>query len=459
MRPSISGPIASLAVATSIYLPSHAGVQTAVAPEPVDVGSAAVPAVSDSVAAAAEKSDDEAADLVAQLPARRTDDFGLVGVTWNRGFATKGMTVQVRLRTDDAWTDWKELDVDIHEGETGRDGTEPLWVGSADGVAVRVTNPTGQRPAGLSVATIDPGSTTASPAIHRSSASGAVTRVADGSPSYTPKPFIISRSSWGAKKNTYCDNPRVGNETRGIVVHHTAGSNSYSTSQSAGIVRAVQAFHMKGRDWCDIGYNFLVDKYGQIFEGRVGGVDRAVRGAHAGHKGVNLYTMGVSMMGTYTSSEPAAATKDAMVKLIGWRLGTTFNSATATYRVGPYTLNRIAGHRNVVSTACPGAAAYAWLGADGGLRDRVASYIGSYSSPIKTKVAQLGRSATGPVFVGEYPFSKPMDGRKARLERVDMYSTSYGTFRVGGTYRVGYNSRGGQGGVLGVPIADLGPPR
>ena len=392
-------------------------------------------------------------------PARRIDDFGLVGVTWTRGFDDTDMTVQVRLRTDGAWADWEELEVESDEGEGGRDGTEPLWVGSADGVAVRVTSPTGERPSGLAVATIDPGSTpststTASPAFYEGGADSAVTQVADGAPAYTPKPAIISRSSWGAKKNTYCDSPRTGNETRGVVVHHTAGSNSYSASQSAGIVRATQAYHMKGRDWCDIGYNFLVDKYGRIFEGRVGGVDRAVRGAHAGDKSVNTYTMGVSMMGTYTSSAPSAATKDAMVKLIGWRLGTTFHPATGKYKVGSYSLNRIAGHRNVVGTACPGNAAYAWLSASGGLRDRVRNYIANYSSAIKTRVAQLGVAATGPVFIGEYPFSQAGGGRKARLERVDMYSTTYGTFKVGGTYREGFKSRGEQSGVLGVPTAD-----
>ncbi len=461
MRPFISGTIAALVTTASLFLPAQAEEDTATQPaaQPVDVSTTSVPAVTDAVAEAAERADDDAADLVAQLPARRTDDFGLVGVTWTRGFDDKNMTVQVRLRTDGAWADWEELEVESDEGEGGRDGTEPLWVGSADGVAVRVTSPTGERPSGLSVATIDPGSTpststTASPAFYEGSSDAAVTQVADGAPAYTPKPAIISRSSWGAKKNTYCDSPRVGNETRGVVVHHTAGSNSYSKSQSAGIVRATQAYHMKGRDWCDIGYNFLVDKYGQIFEGRVGGVDRAVRGAHAGNKTVNTYTMGVSMMGTYTSSPPAAATKDAMVKLIGWRLGTTFHPATGKYKVGSYSLNRIAGHRNVVSTACPGAAAYAWLSAGGGLRDRVAAYIANYSSAIKTRVAQLGSAATGPVFIGEYPFSQAGGGRKARLERVDMYSTTYGTFKVGGTYREGYKARDEQAGVLGVPIAE-----
>ncbi|KAA1397519.1 N-acetylmuramoyl-L-alanine amidase [Aeromicrobium ginsengisoli] len=461
MRPFISGTIAALAVLATISAPAHAeDTQARPKADPVDIATTRVPAVSDTVAQAAERADDDAADLVAQLPARRTDDFGLVGVTWARGFDDRGMTVQVRLRTDGAWAGWEELDVESDEGEGGRDGTEPLWAGSADGVAVRVTSPTGQRPSGLTVSTIDPGSTpaqavTASNAFYDAAGDDAVTTVADGSPTYTPKPAIISRSAWGAKKNTYCDAPRTGSETRGVVVHHTAGTNTYTKAQSAGIVRAVQAYHMSGRDWCDIGYNFLVDKYGQIFEGRNGGVDKPVRGAHAGNKSVNTYTMGVSMMGTFTSTQPTDATKDAMVKLIGWRLGTTFHAAKGKYTLGGVVLDRIAGHRDVVSTACPGQAAYEWLSASGGLRDRVEDYIANYTSPIKTKVIAMGRATTGPVYVGEYPFTTSPTGRKARLGRLDMYSTTtYGTFSVGGSFRDGYNASGAQAGRLGVPIAN-----
>ena len=65
------------------------------------------------------------------------------------------------------------------------------------------------------------------------------------------------------------------------VVHHTAGSNSYTAAQSAAIVRAIELYHVKGNGWNDIGYNFLVDKYGQVFEGRIGGIERNVVGAHA----------------------------------------------------------------------------------------------------------------------------------------------------------------------------------
>ena len=326
MRFAIPATILALSASLALAVPASADESLPAPIEAPQVDDLVVPDASDVAQADASAPD----DLVAELGNRSTADFSLVGVTWDPGFDDTGLEVQVRSRTPEkSWTEWEELHVEADDSEGGRPGTEPWWVGEADGVAVRVTSPTGDRPPGLTVTTIDAGDPVplaATPAMD-------VQQTADGSPTYTAQPSIISRSAWGARKNSSCDSPRTGNETRGIVVHHTAGSNSYTKAQSASIVRAVQSYHMQSRDWCDIGYNFLVDKYGQIFEGRTGGVTLQVRGAHAGTKAVNTYTMGVSMMGTYTSSEPADATKDAMVKLIGWRLGTTFHPATGSYTI------------------------------------------------------------------------------------------------------------------------------
>ena len=102
------------------------------------------------------------------------------------------------------------------------------------------------------------------------------------------------------------------------IVHHTAGSNSYSKSQSASIVRAIELYHVQGNGWNDIGYNFLVDKYGQIFEGRYGGIDQAVVGAHA--QGFNTGSVGIALIGDYTSTSITPAARAALVSLIAWRL-------------------------------------------------------------------------------------------------------------------------------------------
>lgn len=417
------------------------------------MSTASVPEVQDDAAATAQADGDES-DVVAELAPRGTDDFSMVGVTWSPGFDATGLKVEVRLRSDGTWGRWDQLDVELDDSESGVPGTEPLWVGTADGVAVRVASPTGERPPGLKVATIDPGTTpaatasTASTAFYSSAASGATTIAS------SPQPAIILRSQWGAAANSKCDTPNTVGEMRGVIVHHTAGTNNYTAAQSAGIVRATQAYHMKSRKWCDLGYNFLVDKYGQIFEGRNGGIDQQVRAAHSGNAAVNTYAMGVSMMGTYSSVQPTDATKDAMVKLISWRMAKFGTPTTGSYSLGGKTLQRIAGHRDVLSTECPGAAAYAWMSAPGGLRERVS---GATSAPAPTsvaqRVAQLGPAKTGAVVQAEYPFYSAPKGTKARYTKIDLISSPRGLFSISDVVRTRYNSLGAQSGAVGVPIS------
>lgn len=460
-----SGTMVGVVLAASLTYASSSTAQADEVVEPateaVDVSTTSIPAVDTTASDEKTLSAADASDLVAELPPRSTDDFGLVGVTWDRGFDDAGMLVEVRLRTDGAWGSWEELHVESGDGsEGGQDGTEPLWVGSADGVSVRVTSPTGQRPTGLKVATIDPGTSaaetstaTASPAIFRSSSAGSVSAAASAlAPTQPP---IILRSAWGAAPNTKCDTPISVSETRGAVVHHTAGTNTYTADQSAGIVRATQAFHMKSRKWCDLGYNFLVDKYGQIFEGRNGGIDQQVRAAHSGNASVNTYAMGVSMMGTYSTSAPTQATKDAVAKLIAWRFSSKGTPVMGTYSLGGKTLNRIAGHRDVVGTECPGAAAYAWITAPDGLRQSVASNMTGGATEIARLAAKLGAASTGAVVAAEYPFYSAPGGTKARFAKLDMVTSPMGTFLLRDVVRTRYNSLKAQSGVLGVPTSAL----
>src|SRR5207253_6993904 len=102
------------------------------------------------------------------------------------------------------------------------------------------------------------------------------------------------------------------------IVHHTAGTNSYTEAQSAAIVRGIELYHVKGNGWNDIGYNFLVDKYGQVFEGRYGGMERPVVGAHA--MGFNTGSVGVAVIGNYGDSGISVAARASLVRLLAWRL-------------------------------------------------------------------------------------------------------------------------------------------
>src|SRR4029453_7682350 len=99
---------------------------------------------------------------------------------------------------------------------------------------------------------------------------------------------------------------------------HPRARTDHSRSGPAAIVKGIQLFHVQGNGWNDIGYNFLVDRFGTIYEGRDGGIDRNVIGAHA--LGFNTGSVGIALLGTYGSTKPSPAALDAIAKLIAWRL-------------------------------------------------------------------------------------------------------------------------------------------
>jgi uncharacterized protein with LGFP repeats len=185
-------------------------------------------------------------------------------------------------------------------------------------------------------------------------------------------PPIISRAEWGADESLRCGSPQYDNGIRAAVIHHTAGSNDYSPLESAGIVKAIYTYHSKTLGWCDIAYNALVDKYGQVFEGIAGGLTKAVEGFHTG--GFNRNTWGVAMIGNFDNVPPTPLQLRAVGRLLGWRLGldgvdpkgtVTLESAGSHYTTFPAgafaTLPTIFTHRDVGNTDCPGNAAYALM--------------------------------------------------------------------------------------------------
>ncbi len=185
-------------------------------------------------------------------------------------------------------------------------------------------------------------------------------------------PTIISRADWGADESQRCPNLRYNNSVRAAVIHHTAGSNDYSPLESASIVRGIYSYHTRTLGWCDIAYNALVDKYGQVFEGAAGGLNKPVQGTHTG--GFNRNTWGVSMIGDFQDVPPTPIQLRTVARLIGWRLGldgvdpkgvVQLQSAGGRYTTVAAgtvaTLPTIFTHRDVSNTDCPGNAAYALL--------------------------------------------------------------------------------------------------
>ncbi|MFH8474673.1 peptidoglycan recognition protein [Streptomyces sp. NPDC018000] len=195
-------------------------------------------------------------------------------------------------------------------------------------------------------------------------------------PSTVPKPPITSRAGWGADESMSPEAPEYLDTVKAVFVHHTAGSSTYSCADSAAIVRSLYAYHVKSNGWKDIGYNFLVDKCGTVFEGRKGGVDRPVLGAHT--YGFNRDTAGIAVIGTYTDSAAPSAVTTSVARIAAWKLGqykgdpagSTMLTAGATGSNGfgtkftagtQYSFKRISGHRDGFNTECPGTKLYGQL--------------------------------------------------------------------------------------------------
>ena len=200
----------------------------------------------------------------------------------------------------------------------------------------------------------------------------------------TAKPAIISRARWGADERLRGGPPSYADTVKAAFVHHTAQSNRYSKRESAALVRADYLYHVRTRGWNDIGYNFLIDRFGQVFEGRAGGVDRPVIGACTA--GFNTRTSCVALLGTFSTSRPPAASMAALRRLLAWKLDlthvdpayttvlTSAGGSTSRYRRGTRVrLRTISGHRDTSFTSCPGARVYSSIT---GLRVAVAALGG-----------------------------------------------------------------------------------
>ena len=288
--------------------------------------------------------------------------FSMVGVTWN-GPAPD--TVELRVRQGVGWSEWVAVDP-VDGAEEAAAASEPVWTGPSREVQVRAVR-AGLPVPGVSVVLLDPGSEPAD-------LSPQVTLSAGGTP-------VITRVAWGADESLRCADPDHDDRVRAVTLHHTAGGNRYGSGDSAGIVRGIYAYHARTLGWCDIGYHSLVDRYGQVFEGRAGGLDRPVIGTHAG--GFNRQTSSIAMLGRYTGDQPTGVMTDALVRFLDWKLGVhgldphgetvlvSNGGGTSRYPRGtPVQLPVLFGHRDVGATECPGDDGYALLP---GLRSAAAS--------------------------------------------------------------------------------------
>ncbi|MBE2315149.1 N-acetylmuramoyl-L-alanine amidase [Solirubrobacter sp. CPCC 204708] len=311
-------------------------------------------------------------------PLKAPDRFDLVGLRWNKG---AHVHAQVRARTEGGrWTRWTALP----HPHLPLDGTDPAFTGTADELQFRLRGEASKLTARF-VRSLD-----AAPRAPRARASQAA-------------PLVIPRDSWGAAQVPPRGTPAYGT-VQAAFVHHTAGQIAYAPEESPGIVLGIARYHIESNGWNDIGYNFLVDRYGNVFEGRAGGIEQAVIGAQA--QGFNDDTTGIACLGTFTATPLDEAGFDALAKIIGWKLSihgvpvtgqvTLISGGGATNRHpsgAPVVFERISGHRDSNETSCPGDQLYAQLPA---LRTRATSYAFSAAGITVKAASQKG---TKPVSV------------------------------------------------------------
>jgi uncharacterized protein with LGFP repeats len=252
-------------------------------------------------------------------------------------------------------------------------------------------------------------------------------------------PRVISRADWGADESMRRGAPVYDNGIKAGVVHHTASSNDYLPHDSAAIVRSIYAYHTRTLGWEDIAYNVLVDRYGQVFEGRFGGITRPVVGSHTG--GFNHNTWAIAMIGNFVEATPTPAQLHSAGLLFGWRLamdGVDPKGAVAlTSEGGPYThfprgvtptLPTIFAHRDVGDTACPGDFGYTSL-------DRIRDSAARFNKPASSQ--DLAESLQGGAIYARWQVTGGMRGTlgaPTSPETPGEGSTRYVTFDKGAIY-------------------------
>ena len=366
-----SGPTAALPTAavrqpkvSEVRLSGINPVVSAKAPAPDDHGHGSVGALS----AGRELKLAVAAKVPISAPA------SLVAVTARKAFPA-GTSIQVRVKEKKhGWSQWTTLEVDPEHGpdpdsdeaRRARPGSDPLMVVRATKAQIRIDTPSGRAPKGTRLALVNAPTSAA----ERRMSATTLSASSLSASSTVGMPPVVTRAQWGADESWrsrapyYTDNIRVG------FIHHTASTSNYSAAQAAAQIRSIYAYHTKSLGHSDIDYNFVVDRFGRLYEGRYGGVDRAVLGGHTA--GFNENSFAAVVLGNFESFSPPTADMDAirdtLARLWAWKLGMYGINPASTVKVvsagfvratrypkgSVATLNATSTHQTVNFTSCPG---------------------------------------------------------------------------------------------------------
>ncbi|WP_323793909.1 N-acetylmuramoyl-L-alanine amidase, partial [Nocardioides sp.] len=313
-----------------------------------------------------------------QLP---TSTHSMAALTWP--LTEEPPTAYLRSRKSGAWGAWVRLST-LHDGPDAsqeaplRAGTDLMWIGRADGVQVRLV---GRRPPGAALVLFHPQARAGDPFL-----AGLAARRTAGRRSSPDQPVaapaLVGRKQWGADNSLNNGAPRYVGTITQVHVHHTVNSNTYARDDVPALVRGMHAYHTRTLGWSDIGYNFLVDRFGVAYVGRAGGPSKLVRGAHT--LGFNAESTGIAAIGNYETATPSDAMLETIAALAAWKLDPFARDPLGRVNVrsegsDKYSSGKVAnlptidGHRDTNDTACPGKNLYAVLPK---VRQRTAALMG-----------------------------------------------------------------------------------
>lgn len=336
----------------------------------------------------------------ARLP---TSPHSMVAVTWP--LTAVPPRVLVRSRRGSRWGDWARLPA-LHDAPEDTDdrrssitGTELMWIGRADGLQVRID---GQRPDGLAAVLLHPRRRAGDQ--HLALFARADMPRRGRTRAEAPRPRIVSRQEWGADESLRSTRPTYNHTVKQVHVHHTVNANNYAPEDVPALIRGMYAYHTASLGWSDLGYNFLVDRFGRAFVGRAGGPARLVRGAHT--LGFNAESVGVAAIGNFDSARPSGEMLDTIAALAAWKLDPFDRDTLSTVRVqsegsdkfgsgATPTLPVIDGHRDTNDTACPGSHLYDALDSVRSRTARLLQHVASNGITIREPAVIVNASDNG----------------------------------------------------------------
>ena len=323
------------------------------------------------------------------------------------GLAGEMREVEIRVRHGEQWSGWNTV-------ENG----DPLYAGGADAVQLRADfEPSGE----LHYVSLSDGSGgvlgSVRGVIHEAflslASSEPVRSLAPGVAEAArkrrtpPMPAFVPRSAWGADTPaTGCPPraPAVYGQVQAAVVHHTVSAVDYTPAEAPGIVLGICRYHVYANGWNDIGYNALVDSYGTVYEGRAGGLNLPVVGAHT--EGYNSQTTGVASIGDHTTVPPTSAAVNSIVNYLAWKMFTaraipatgaatllSAGGSTNRFAAGSsVTVPRVFGHGTTNATECPGATMAPMVAS---IQARVQARINKYTRKRRKRVKKHRRGKGG----------------------------------------------------------------